>query len=84
MNSLFSSFDIFSAEMLLGKNVKSFYASPSSSANINCIAKQQEDHKNRGTQPQEAQQKKIGSSSPAPRLALEFDGLNCFETFVCH
>ena len=88
MNSLFSSFDAYCAEILFGKNVKtSFTSSSSSSSAINNKAMDtsvigNQYQTNRRSQPLNPQETKIGSSSPL--LAPEFDGLNCFETFVFH
>ncbi|PON73498.1 Avr9/Cf-9 rapidly elicited protein [Parasponia andersonii] len=91
MNSLFSSFDVLCAEILSGKNLKTSFASSSSSSSFStamnnkameittAIGKQ--DQGSSGSQPSDRTQKKIGSS---PRLAVEFDGLHCFETFVFH
>ncbi|PON61136.1 Avr9/Cf-9 rapidly elicited protein [Trema orientale] len=90
MNSLFSSFDALCAEILSGKNLKTSFASSSSSSSSTAMNNKameittaigKQDQASSGSQPSDRTQQKIGSS---PRLALEFDGLHCFETFVFH
>ncbi|PON61135.1 Avr9/Cf-9 rapidly elicited protein [Trema orientale] len=82
MNSLFKSFDAFCVEILLGKNVNtSTSSSPSPATNNKAIKLEQEQGNSRGSSQPSDRNEKIGSS---PRLAPEFDGLSCFETFVFH
>ncbi|PON73497.1 Avr9/Cf-9 rapidly elicited protein [Parasponia andersonii] len=83
MNSLFSSFDAFCVEILLGKNVNtsSTSSSPSPATYSKAIKLEQEQGNSRGSSQPSDRKEKLGSS---PRLAPEFDGLTCFETFVFH
>ena len=85
MNSLFSCFDVMCAEFLLGKKTfkTSFAASSSSSspmtniANDNNLVIGKQDRKY-SSSPESTEKK----SRKQIRSAPEFDGLNCFETFV--
>ncbi|KAK3228175.1 hypothetical protein Dsin_008037 [Dipteronia sinensis] len=84
MNSIFSSFDAFSAE-LMGQKVR-FSLAPTTTCSGTSATQ-----KNNNLQSQEStkdvainnkNKKPSTSSSTKPRFALELDGLNCFETLV--
>ncbi|KAJ4840226.1 hypothetical protein Tsubulata_007510 [Turnera subulata] len=94
MNSMFSSFDAFAAEVL-GQKLRSAFSFPtinkaSSGDNkavdaMTTLKKQQQEE---GSSPAAAQPssdfdgKKKQQKPKLPRFAVELDGLNCFETFV--
>ncbi|KAG5255315.1 Avr9/Cf-9 rapidly elicited protein [Salix suchowensis] len=71
MNSMFSSFDAFCAE-LLGEKLRSSF--PIATNDCNTKRKSGEGSSSRSSAGK--QEKKV------PRFAPEFDGLNCFETIV--
>lgn len=76
MNSMFSLFDAFAAELILGKFVRSSSSVPSftpknGSGSVKSLPIKKEEEE---TKPK--------NSSMKPRFALEFDGLHCFETLV--
>ncbi|TXG50769.1 hypothetical protein EZV62_023293 [Acer yangbiense] len=83
MNSIFSSFDAFSAE-LLGQKVRVSFAPTTTCSSTNATQK----NNNNNLQSQEStkdvaiNKKTSTSSSSKPRFAPELDGLNCFETLV--
>ncbi|KAF4404111.1 hypothetical protein G4B88_014567 [Cannabis sativa] len=84
MNSLFSCFDVFCAEVMLGKTLKiSSFASPFSPVNNkaldvdNKVFIGEQDRKCLPAANDQGKKKVI-------RSAPEFDGLNCFETFVSY
>ncbi|GLT64643.1 hypothetical protein SLA2020_371230 [Shorea laevis] len=82
MNSMFSSFDAFCAEFL-GQKVRASFASSPSSGGSNLIRNRKAAEVENGGRKQEAKAEKKRQQA-APRYAVEFDGLNFFETLVSH
>lgn len=85
MNSIFSSFDAFSAESM-GLRFSAFGSVRSSikdvsSNNINLMKSQ--DNPTKVSETNNVNQIKKQESSK-PRFAVELDGLNCFETIVSY
>uniref|UniRef100_A0A9I9CME3 Avr9/Cf-9 rapidly elicited protein n=1 Tax=Cucumis melo TaxID=3656 RepID=A0A9I9CME3_CUCME len=81
MNSMFSLFDAFAAEFLLGNNfVRASSSIPSFTPNNNNNAASSAVPKPLPSKKKEEPKPK--NSSVKPRFALELDGLNCFETLV--
>ncbi|KAJ7945430.1 Avr9/Cf-9 rapidly elicited protein [Quillaja saponaria] len=81
MNSIFSPFDALFAEFLGKKATASgLFATHDHGANM----KQPEDSSTTPSVYVKKQQPEKKSQRPAPRFALELDGLNFFETLVFH
>ncbi|KAJ4711780.1 Avr9/Cf-9 rapidly elicited protein [Melia azedarach] len=78
MNSMFSSFDAFSAEFL-GQKVKASFVSKAKKANYNTQQQQSQDSTKVVAKKQESQS---STNKKMPRFAPELDGINCFETLV--
>lgn len=84
MNSMFSFFDAFAAEILLGKFVTASTSVPSFTPNTGSggSASSAPVKSMPGKKDEANAVAKSKNSSMKPRFALEFDGLNCFETLV--
>ncbi|KAK2664398.1 hypothetical protein Ddye_002972 [Dipteronia dyeriana] len=85
MNSMFSSFDAFSAE-LMGQKVRVSFAPTTTCSSTSATATQKNNLQSQESTKDVAinnkNKKPSTSSSSKPRFALELDGLNCFETLV--
>ncbi|KAJ0104708.1 hypothetical protein Patl1_17389 [Pistacia atlantica] len=86
MNSMFSSFDAFSAEFL-GQKVRASFVSATKKVN-NMQSESKDSTRVNKTSHMEKKQEGGPSSSKASsgkaRFAPELDGLNCFETIVSY
>ncbi|KAL5764349.1 hypothetical protein ACOSP7_016708 [Xanthoceras sorbifolium] len=80
MNSIFSSFDLFSAE-LMGQKVRVSLAPSTAPKNNNNLQSQDS---SKAVNMNQNKKHEDQSSSSKPRFALELDGLNCFETLVSY
>ncbi|XP_022159727.1 uncharacterized protein LOC111026066 [Momordica charantia] len=81
MNSMFSLFDAFAAELLMAKT---FRASSSFAPNNGSGGSVKSPPSNAAPDNLEQPKSNKNSLLRPPRLAPEFDGLNCFETLVSY